>query len=111
MKRTDDLILFHGVGFFPSQIEEILCSVTGATPDYRIVLDRAEGVDTLEVKVEVSDKLPSLDELKALGRLRSEIVRRINASLDVDAKVSFVEPRSLHALTTPEGRVLDHRPS
>jgi phenylacetate-CoA ligase len=111
MKRTDDLILFRGVGFFPSQIEEILCAVTGAAPDYRIVLDRAEGVDTLEVRMEVSDVLPSFDEIKTLDRIHAEIVRRIKVSLDLDVKVSFAEPLSLRALSSGPGRVLDRRPS
>ena len=37
--RTDDLILFRGVGFFPSQIEEILAEVEGTSPHYQIILD------------------------------------------------------------------------
>ena len=106
--RTDDMILFHGVGFFPSQIDAVLAEVEGTSPHYQIVLDRQEGLDTLEVKVEVSDKIPSLDELKALGALRGQIVRRIKTVLDVDAKITFVEPKSLRHLAD-QGRVLDRR--
>ena len=109
-RRTDDLILFHGVGFFPSEIEQILIEVTAASPHYQIILDGERGVDTLEVKVEVSDRLPSLDEPKALAALRLQIARRIKAELDLDAEVTFAEPRSLHGGPGGLRRVVDKRP-
>jgi phenylacetate-CoA ligase len=110
MGRTDDQILFHGVSFFPSQIKEILDEVEGTSPHYQIILDREGGLDSLEIRVEVSDKIPSLDELKVLGGLRAQIIRRIKATLDVDAKVTFVEPKSLRHVTDGPGRVADRRP-
>ena len=78
MRRTDDLVVFHGVGFFPCQVEEVLLEVEGTTPHYEIVLDRAGGEDTLEVNVEVSEETPSLDELKTLEALRAlEAMHRV----------------------------------
>ena len=108
--RTDDLILFHGMDFFPSQIEEILAEAEGASPHYQIILDRQAGADTLEIKVEVSDKIPSLDELKTLGNLQAQIVRRIRSALEVEAKVTFVEPKSLRQAADAKSRVVDRRP-
>ena len=110
MGRTDDLILFCGVGFFPSQIEEILFEVEGTSPHFQIILDRDRGAETLEIKVEVSEKLPSLDELKTLETLRVQLQRRVKAVLDVDARVTFVEPRSLRHVADAKARVLDKRP-
>jgi len=110
MRRADDLILFHGMGFFPSQIEEILSEVEGTSPHYQVILDREGGVDTLEVRAEVSDKIPSLDVLRTLETLRSQITRRIKAALDVDAKVTLVEPKSLRDIAAGAGRVVDRRP-
>ncbi len=108
--RTDDLVLFRGVGFFPSQIGEILGQVEGASSHYQIILDRQAGVDTLEIKVEVSEEMPSLDEVRALETLRGQLVRRVKTVLDVDTKVTFAEPRSLRHITSLAGRVLDNRP-
>jgi phenylacetate-CoA ligase len=108
--RTDDLILFRGMGFFPLQIEGILASVEGASAHYQIILDRDGGVDTLEIKIEVSESTPGLDEVRGLETLRSRLAARIRSVLDVDAKVTFVEPRSLRQLATPQGRVVDRRP-
>lgn len=82
--RTDDLILFHGVGFFPSEIGEILAEVEGTSPHYQIILDREGGVDTLEIKVGVSEDIPSLDEMKVLEALRRQIAGRVKAALDLE---------------------------
>ena len=107
--RTDDLILFHGVGFFPAQIEEILFEVEGTSPHYQIILAREGSVDTLEIKVEVSEKIPAMDEVKTLQSLQAQLARRLRAALDVEAKVTFVEPRSLRDVAGVKGRVVDRR--
>jgi len=109
MARTDDLILFRGVGFFPSQVERILCEFPGISGHYQIVLGQEGGTDTLEIRTEVSDKIPCWDELRTLETLRMEMARRIKTVLDVEARVTFVEPKSLQALAG-ERRVLDERP-
>ena len=95
LRRTDDLVLFGGVGFFPSQIEEILSEFEGTSSCYQIVLDQEAGVDTLEIRVEISGKIPSLDEVKTLETLRQQVARRIQTVLDVEARITLVEPQSL----------------
>lgn len=108
VKRTDDMILFRGLGFYPSQFEDILFAVEGISPHYQIILDRQGGVDTLEIKVEVSDQITGLDEVKTLEILRNQLFKQIKTVLDIEAKVTFVEPKSLRK----EGditRVLDKR--
>jgi phenylacetate-CoA ligase len=93
--RTDDLIFIKGQKVFPSQIEEILLEAEGTAPHYRILLDRQDGNDTMEIQVEISESFPAFDELKNLERLRDTITRKIEVVLGVDAKVTLVEPRSL----------------
>jgi phenylacetate-CoA ligase len=107
--RTDDMILFHGVGFFPSQIEEILSEVAGVDPQYLIILDRAAGVDTLEIRTEISGRVPRMDEVKALETLRGQLSKRIRTSLDIQARVTFVELKSLRQVAEGKGRVVDKR--
>jgi phenylacetate-CoA ligase len=107
--RTDDLIVLGGIGFFPTRVEEILMEVEGTSPHYQIILDREGGVDTIEVKVEVSEETPSLDELRSLEALRDQIARRIDFALDVRSKVTLVEPKSLRRGSRPKDRVVDRR--
>jgi len=109
LSRTDDLIHFRGVEFFPAQVEQVLRDTDGVSPHYQIILDRQAGVDMLEIKVEVSDKIPFLDEVKTLENLLTQLSRRIKAVLDVEAKVTLVEPKSLRQLDA-KARVVDKRP-
>ena len=109
MGRTDDLILFQGVGFFPSEIEAILAGIDGVSPYFQIILDQDRGVETIEVRVEISDKIPFLDEVKTIETLRLQAAKRIKTVLDVEPKVTLVEPKSLRALD-PTTRVVDKRP-
>ena len=108
--RTDDQVLFRGVGFFPSQIEEVLASVEGTSPYYQIILEEKGGIDTIEIRVEVSDKMPFLDQVKALEALRVQMAKGIKTALDIEANVTFVEPKSLRQLAGGKGRVVDNRP-
>lgn len=107
--RTDDLIFIQGQKVFPSQIEEILLEAEGTAPHYRIVLDRQEGQDCIEVQVEISEAMPAIDELKTLERLRDTVTRRIQVSLGVQAKVTLVEPRSLLRSTEGKPRRVEDR--
>ena len=110
--RTDDLIFIKGQKVFPSQIEEILLEAEGIAPQYRILLDRVDGDDTMEVQVEISENYPAFDELKNLERLRDTIGRRIELVLGVEAKVTLVEPRSLMRDSRgKQRRVIDNRSS
>ncbi len=107
--RTDDLVFFHGAGFFPTQIEKILRQVEGVSPHFQIILDRPGDEDTLEIRVEVPQEIPSLDEVKTLEMLRNHVARRIKAALDLDVKVTFAEPRSLRFEAGARERVIDRR--
>ncbi|HEX7786399.1 MAG TPA: phenylacetate--CoA ligase, partial [Methylomirabilota bacterium] len=54
--RTDDMVIFRGVNFYPRQIESLLLQQPGAGPEYQIVLDRAPGgSDRLTLLIEAVD--------------------------------------------------------
>ena len=69
--RTDDMIIIRGVNVFPSQIESVLMEIGDTEPHYLLVVDRIGNLDSLEVWVEVSNKLFS-DEVRKLEDLRQE---------------------------------------
>jgi phenylacetate-CoA ligase len=110
MGRTDDLILFQGVGFFPSQIEEILATIDGVSPYFQIILDQERGVETIEIRVELAGTVPFLDEVNRMATFRAQVAQRVKAVLDIDAKVKLVEPKSLQTAPGGAPRVVDRRP-
>jgi len=93
--RTDDMIIVEGNNVFPSQIEEVLLQIEGVEPHYEIILDRDAGVDTMEIRVEVSDMLSLVDEIKNLELFRNKIQDHLQAVLDIRPIVTLVEPKTL----------------
>jgi phenylacetate-CoA ligase len=109
--RIDDMIIVDGVNVFPSQIEEALLKVEGIAPHYRIVVDRVDGVDGIEVQAEVSEDFPFLDETTKVAALRSRLQSAIDESLGIRTKVSFVEGKSIERSQGAKmRRVVDRRP-
>ena len=108
--RIDDLIIMGASKVFPSQIEQILLSVSGLQPHYEIVVDRDAGIDTLEVRVEISESMPALDEMKSLEKLKARVSAEIDSLIGVKARVTLVEPRTIaRQIEGKTRRVVDKR--
>lgn len=107
LRRLDDRFFFGGVGIFPAHIGEILREVAGAAPHYEILLERENGVDTIEIRVAVSERIPSLDEVRTLEGLRRRLMKRIETVLDIQPKVTFADRQSLR--NQRPGQVIDKR--
>lgn len=106
--RTDDIVIIKGVKVFPAQVEEILREIEGVEPHYQLIADRQEGLDTLEVKVEVTEKVFS-DEIKNLQNISMQIERRFRETIGVSAKVKLVAPESLHKGEEKMPKIVDRR--
>lgn len=55
--RTDDMLIIRGVNVFPSQIEEVLLQVERIEPHYQTLIDRQGRLDSIEVQVEMHEKI------------------------------------------------------
>ena len=108
MGRTDDMLIIRGVNVFPSQIEEVLIKVEGVEPHYQLIVERKGNLDSLEVQVEMSDKLFS-DSIGVLEEVAKEIERNLYATLSIHAKITLVEPKSIPRSEGKAKRVIDKR--
>jgi phenylacetate-CoA ligase len=106
--RSDDMLIIRGVNVFPSQIESILMEIEGVEPHYQLIVDREENLDTLEVQVEVNEKLFS-DEIKQLERLEKRIERDIKEMFGVTCRCKLVEPKTIERSEGKAKRVIDKR--
>jgi len=106
--RTDDMIIIRGVNVFPSQIESILLQVEHTAPHYQIVVGREGALDTIKLRVEVTEALFD-DEMKHLRAVQEEIAEKLRASLGIKVDVELVEPRSLERFIGKAKRVVDLR--
>ncbi|MCD6281704.1 MAG: phenylacetate--CoA ligase [Deltaproteobacteria bacterium] len=106
--RSDDMLIIRGVNVFPSQIESVLMDVEGLEPQYQLIVAREGALDTLEVQVEVSEKIFS-DEVRKLQDMEKRIAKDIKDYLGVTAKVKLVEPKTLKRFEGKAQRVIDKR--
>jgi phenylacetate-CoA ligase len=106
--RSDDMLIIRGVNVFPSQIESVLMNIEGVEPHYLLIVDRQGTLDTLEVHVEVNEKVFS-DEVKNLQALGRRIEKEIKDLLGVNAGVKLVEPKSIQRSEGKAQRVIDKR--
>jgi phenylacetate-CoA ligase len=103
--RTDDMIILRGVNLFPTQIEELILHVPALAPHFLCVLDTADRLDTLTVRVERRPDATESDGAGAgveLGRLVKD---RIGVTVDVDV----LPPDGVERSMGKARRVLDQR--
>ncbi len=106
--RSDDMLIIRGVNVFPSQIESILVRIEGVEPHYLLIVDRKDNLDTLEVQVEVDERIFS-DEIKVLQLLSRRIEKEIKDMLGVTCTVKLVEPKTIQRSEGKAQRVRDNR--
>ncbi len=107
-RRSDDMLIIRGVNVFPSQIEEALLSVEGTLPHYQIVLERAKGLDQMEVQVEVTPEFFS-DRVTELEALQKRLAHAIEQVILLRVAVRLVEPNTIPRSQGKAKRVIDHR--
>lgn len=106
--RTDDMLIIRGVNVFPSQVEQVLFKVEGIEPHYQILVDRRDNLDTLEVQVEMNERIFS-DEIKQLERIEKQIQHELHSELGVHATVRLVEPKKIARSEGKAKRIVDKR--
>ncbi len=108
MGRNDDMLIIRGVNVLPAQVEEVLVRVQGVEPHYQLIVDRKGVMDSLDVEVEMSEELLS-DEVKTVMSLERHIEHELKAALNIQAKVTLVNPKSIPRSEGKAKRVIDRR--
>jgi phenylacetate-CoA ligase len=106
--RSDDMLIVRGVNVFPSQIESVLLEMSETRPHYQLIVDRVNNLDVLEIMVEVDDQFFS-DKIKELEGLRKRIQHNIESTLNVNASIKLVEPKTIARSEGKATRVIDKR--
>ncbi len=106
--RSDDMLIIRGVNVFPSEIESVFQGIEGLGPHYELIVDRENNLDTLEIRVEMSEDVFS-DEIRILQKTEQRITKDIKDYLGVIAKVKLVGTGSLERSEGTMQRVVDNR--
>ncbi len=105
--RTDDMLIIRGINVFPSQIESVLLDL-GMDPNYRMIVDRKNNLDTLEVQVEMNENMFA-DTVRSLERVEKTIADALHSTLNIAAKITLLEPKSIERSEGKAKRVIDRR--
>ena len=106
--RTDDMLIIRGVNVFPSQIESVILSTKGITPNYMIEVDRVNNTDTIEVSVEVAPDF-EFDVIRLVEEKQRQLETALQQILNISVKVNLVGARTLERSEGKAKRVIDRR--
>ena len=107
MGRSDDMLIIRGVNVFPSQIEAVLLE-NGMTPNYQIIVDRANNTDTFDINAEIPPEFVS-DSLAEITAKEKDLMAALKSMLGIQAKVHLVAPNSIERSEGKAKRVIDKR--
>ena len=108
VQRSDDMLIIRGVNVYPSQIEEAVFSVAQGDAPCQIVVDRKSALDSVEVIIEVTSRIFSLELQKQRSFLET-VKKRIALVTGIEVSVKLVEANSLSRVAGKISRVVDKR--
>ncbi len=98
--RTDDMVIFKGVNFYPRQVEQILLRHPGLAHEYQIVLE-ADGGERMTVHVETE---PGCD-----GAVAARLKRELHDLLSLSPEIRLCRPGTIERAPGKAVRVVDRR--
>ena len=100
--RSDDMVKFKGVNFFPKQIEEILAQFPDLSSEYQIRISHLDGRDTLRLYVETNGHVRFLE-------MADRVAEAVKSRIGFTPLVKVVEIGVLPRSEKKTKRVIDER--
>jgi phenylacetate-CoA ligase len=101
--RRDDMLIVRGVNVHPSHVEQLLLSVDGVAPHYRLIVEPTGSLDEVTLECEPTAGA----DPDALG---VRIARHLREHIGLRIEVAVLEPGSVPRSEGKAVRVLDRRP-
>jgi phenylacetate-CoA ligase len=99
--RTDDMVIYKGVNFYPRQVETLLLRTAGLGPEYQIVLDSDGGGERMTI---VAETEPGCDAAVA-ARVR----RQLHDLLSLSPEIRLCAAGTIERAPGKSVRVVDRR--
>lgn len=106
--RTDDAVSIRGLIVFPSQVEAALVKFPETGANFRIIVDRRDGLDTFDLNVEVKD-LAMLEASARVAVVQKEMAAAVKSITGNTPHVHLVAPDSLPRATGGESKTASAR--
>ena len=107
MGRSDDMLIIRGVNVFPSQIETVLLN-EGYSPNYQIIVDRANNTDTFDINVELNSE-QFTDTVSGVTAMEKKLAEAMKTMLGINPTIHLVAPKSITRSEGKAVRVIDKR--
>lgn len=106
--RSDDMLIIRGINVFPSQIESVILGFPEFEPQYILVVDRVNNLDTLQVQVEVRPEFFT-DDVKTIENLQKKLSDAIRSVISISANVRVLFPGTIQRTEGKGKHVIDNR--
>ncbi len=106
--RSDDMLIIRGINVFPSQVESVILDIPELEPQYMLVVDRKNNLDTLQVQVEVRKDYFS-DDMGRMLQMKKDLSDRLKNVLSISADIRLMEPNSIPRSEGKSKHVIDNR--
>ena len=106
--RSDDMLIIRGINVFPSQIESVILEMPEFEPQYMLIVDRVNNLDTLQVQVEVRKDYFS-DDIGSMLAMKKNLADKLKSVISIAADVRLMEPGGIERSQGKGKHVVDKR--
>ncbi|NOR50839.1 MAG: AMP-binding protein [Desulfuromonadales bacterium] len=121
--RSDDMLIIRGVNVYPSQIESLILKREGVSPHYMVIVERKGAMDSLRVKVEVTEEFmikaaadilkgaefDILEDVAIVQSKKRNLQNDIKEGVGISVEVHLVPPNSIPRSEGKAKRIDDRR--
>lgn len=106
--RSDDMLIIRGINVFPSQIESVILSMPEFEPQYVLVVDRIDNLDSLQIHVEIRPQFFT-DDVRTIESFQKKLADKIRSVISINASVRVLFPGSIERSKGKGNHVIDNR--
>ncbi|MBQ0124253.1 MAG: phenylacetate--CoA ligase [Bacteroidales bacterium] len=106
--RSDDMLIIRGINVFPSQIESVILSMPEFEPQYILIVDRVDNLDSLQIQVEIRPQFFT-DDVRTIESFQKRLADKIRSVISINAVVRVLFPGSIERSQGKGNHVIDNR--
>jgi phenylacetate-CoA ligase len=121
--RSDDMLIIRGVNVYPSQIESVILKREGVSPHYMVIVERKGAMDSLRIKIEVTeefmikaaadilkgDEFDILEDVAIVHSKKRNLQHDIKDAVGISVDINLVPPHSIPRSEGKAKRIDDRR--
>ncbi len=109
--RSDDMLIIRGINVFPSQVESVVLGMKEFAPQYLLIVDRVNNLDTLQIQVELRQEYftTTFATPAAIEDLLKRLCAKLKSVLSIGADVQLKAPGTLARSQGKSSHVIDNR--